>query len=145
MAGGAKGGSLAGAVEKLGIHWSGQLGESQGKLYLDADAVSNEPLVSNDVLLCVCVCLWLYMLLLGAHRRLPGFGMRFLVAVSMCLTAPPEPWLEFHMGIFSLLSDTVALPLAYTSLCCDQRHTGVASKASGVPHNSSNDPSVQCA
>ncbi|CAE7242544.1 ANKRD17 [Symbiodinium natans] len=31
-----------GGVEKLGIHWSGQLGENQGRLYLDDDAVLNE-------------------------------------------------------------------------------------------------------
>ncbi|CAE7180627.1 ANKRD17 [Symbiodinium pilosum] len=31
-----------GGVEKLGIYWSGQLGENQGRLYLDQDAVLNE-------------------------------------------------------------------------------------------------------
>ena len=35
----------AGGVEKLGIHWSGHLGENQGMLYLDDAAVTNELLV----------------------------------------------------------------------------------------------------
>ena len=29
-------------MEKLGIHWSGQLGENQGRIYLDDAAVTNE-------------------------------------------------------------------------------------------------------
>ncbi|CAE6964587.1 unnamed protein product [Symbiodinium sp. CCMP2592] len=31
-----------GGVEKLGIHWSGQLGDNRGRLYLDDAAVTNE-------------------------------------------------------------------------------------------------------
>ena len=32
-------------MEKLGIYWSGQVGENQGRLYLDEAAVTNELLV----------------------------------------------------------------------------------------------------
>ena len=42
---------VAGGVEKLGIYWSGQLGENQGRLYLDQDAVLNELPVN----LCLCI------------------------------------------------------------------------------------------
>ncbi|CAE7836846.1 ANKRD17 [Symbiodinium sp. CCMP2592] len=39
-----------GGVEKLGIFWSGQVGENQGRLYLDAAAVTNEHYNKSSVL-----------------------------------------------------------------------------------------------
>ena len=39
----------SGGVEKLGIHWSGQLGENQGMLYLDDAAVTNELLARSSL------------------------------------------------------------------------------------------------
>ena len=36
-------------MEKLGIYWSGQMGENQGMLYLDDAAVTNELLARNGL------------------------------------------------------------------------------------------------